>query len=1066
MEHKIFYALDDNKNIVKITDSITKGKKLYCPCCTCTVFAVNKGSKIKHHFRHDYEHFDYEHKGESEIHNYSKNVLKFILENYLVEIKTCCDLLSISSEDYSQVVLEKPCEFLRWDVACLDMDNNIKYGFEVKHTHKAEEKTRQGNIWFEIEASEIVNLEEDENKKIILNCIRRCEKCLNKKCTFRRVSNITNIQRCQIPDVIIEQCNAGYGKTERLTDEAKAKIQSENIDYDIFFAFFPQHSQKDEAIVKLQNKTIQGREYKKDNQVHLNIEESNLCEGKQIVIEGSYDGKMRYFGTIHSFIYSINKLLGNDLSVKFEDMSSNIISNIQKLEQYFKNNNTIRYAQNTIDVNSLVYIYCDESQNMDIRFILALFTLIKIFPHWRLKCTGDVLQSTRSKYENDNIFSQWKNNQEQLKSYWNLNIQYSEPQPIYRRGKNPKILKWINSKNLYQNQGIKQMEFSGQILCEDEVFCEYESIIIKKDGTKEPDNEGTINRVLYNVKECLNLQNIKPSDFLFIHPFIRSNCFFSELQSKVADLFEKKFGDTTLTYLHKSEMSEPIDLNKSINKARFMSIHGSQGLSGRIVFVFGLSERNLLYHRTNFKELKGQSLVNVAITRSIERMFVYVPNENDSTVSTLMGIEINEKIYRSPIGFKDIINMMSIKNEFRDELFKKINTNKTVKTNRDFSTHVARFEILQTFFIHKLWIQSKTNDIKYYENQISQQIKIIKTYNICFEPDIKKYYTSRKQKDKKLESQIRHFEENKQILISNCIEMSSDGTKIEWNNELIKFCERVQDCFKNNNIEYIFDQKEDAAVLLCFALIYIMKWIDYKQIDFSSEMRKFIDIYNECDVDTDTFYQDTCLIRNSFMSIPSLNETGWKSNWKRKLETLGTDFIHLRSTMPLSYQIEQKQITIYCLKPDLNELNFENNILELVLTGWICLKTASSDNGDFPVVNDESDINFVFVALNIDSYKSLNFKDLKHILQQNRENIIKKCCDYLYYDVPLLYERYSNQSYNSFIENLKKTETYSTKYSHIFTEIKFQGRNKLLFEKFKKYVEDSIYERVSLFFEF
>ena len=360
------------------------------------------------------------------------------------------------------------------------------------------------------------------------------------------------------------------------------------------------------------NKTSEGREYKKDNKQHINIEEANLCEGKQIVIEGSYDGRMRYFGTIHSFIYSINKLLGNDLSVKFEDMSTNIINNKQKLEQYFKNNNTIRYAQNTIDVNKFVYMYCDEAQNMDIRFILALFTLLKIFPQWRLKCSGDILQSTRSKYENDNIFSQWKNNQEDLKSYWNLNIIYSEPQPIYRRGKNPKILKWINSKKLYQNQGIKEMEFSGYILSNDEVFVERESTT-KNDteNVEKPDNEKTINRVLYNIKDCLNLQDIKPSDFLFIHPFIQNNCFFSELQSKVAELFEKKFGSSTLTYLHKSEMSEPIDLNKSINKARFMSIHGSQGLSGRIVFVFGLSDINLLCHRTNFGELKGQSLVTL-----------------------------------------------------------------------------------------------------------------------------------------------------------------------------------------------------------------------------------------------------------------------------------------------------------------------------------------------------------------------------------------------------------------------------------------------------------------------
>jgi len=63
MSHKVIYALDENKNIVSITDTLDKKEKLFCPCCGVKVLFV-KGIKNKHHFRHEN---DYEHKGESDI---------------------------------------------------------------------------------------------------------------------------------------------------------------------------------------------------------------------------------------------------------------------------------------------------------------------------------------------------------------------------------------------------------------------------------------------------------------------------------------------------------------------------------------------------------------------------------------------------------------------------------------------------------------------------------------------------------------------------------------------------------------------------------------------------------------------------------------------------------------------------------------------------------------------------------------------------------------------------------------------------------------------------------------
>jgi len=960
-------------------------------------------------------------------------------------------------------------KYIIWDVACLGNNDNICYGFEVYNTHIAEKNGREDVEWFEIDAFQLVNIEVEQ--KIILNCIKKCEKC-ESATNVKRDSTINKIHRNNFPDVIIEQCNAGFGKTERLTDEARAKTKGENITYDVFISLFPQHSQKDEAIFKLQNKTSSDRTYKKDDESHTEIKEANLCLGKQIVLEGCIDGAMRYFGTIHSLTYTIYRLLWNDMPL-FEDMATKIIENKEKLSEYFKCNKTIRYAQNTINVNSQVYIYCDEAQNMDVRYIFALFTLLKIFPNWRLKCTGDILQSTRNKYTNDNIFLQWKYNQEQLLSYWDLKIDYIALKPVFRRGKNPNVLKYINRLGLYQNYGLEPMEFSGQINDETEVKCTIESYWEDEDKNKYKDDEATINNVLDDVKECMKLRNSHPRDFLFIHPFIQNNSLFSELQSKLDRLFEEEYGYYNHTCIHKSEDSQPIDLNKSENKARFMSVHGSQGLSGRFTFVFGLSDKNLRYHCTSFDEIKGRSIVNVAITRSTDRMYMYIPFCEDSLTSLLLGTDnTNKKIlHTKSISFIDVVNAVKIDTQVVDNFYKRLNTITSCTKLIDYSEHIAKFELIQAFFITQMHKQARDSNDEYFKNQIANQMNNIKKFKIRVEPSCQKYYKSRNSErkyDKKLKKHVfqeRNFEISKEILLPVKNEIDLSGMKIKWHDVFFSFCNNVQELVQDNNLSYIFKEKEELCILKCFCIVYLLKWFNFTQINTAHEMQTFVSLY-EYQNNNSEFYTDICGFRKIFRQVPSLKDSGWRTNWERSIKTRKNSFLSINHRCQLSYNNEKNKICIYWLRNKISSFEFENVLIQLSILGWLCTIMEIDENNDFPKIQNDTDIDFVFITLNLDTYKCINFSELRPILLQNRDNIIKKCCELLYSNIPYHYERYNSQSINSFIGELRKKEElgYTTKWSEVFGT-NFRAR-KLSFEEFEKETKYSIDVNVSLFFNF
>ena len=184
-----------NKKIVLAKDADKQNEYICIGCKEDLTF--KKGDINIPHFAHKPHskclYFCNNSSEESQIHKTAKELLKKILINKesLIISKKCS---SCSCECDEEIInsLEKTIE-LEYnfthngsriaDVAYL-VNNEIKYIFEICHTHKTEEQNRP-EPWFEFDAMELINLYNlnffnDENE-FYLNCIRKniCSNCTN-----------------------------------------------------------------------------------------------------------------------------------------------------------------------------------------------------------------------------------------------------------------------------------------------------------------------------------------------------------------------------------------------------------------------------------------------------------------------------------------------------------------------------------------------------------------------------------------------------------------------------------------------------------------------------------------------------------------------------------------------------------------------------------------------------------------------------------------------------------------------------------------------------------------------
>lgn len=186
-----FAIIKDTEQIVHATLERKSNAVYLCPDCNESVI-LKKGTIKAHHFSHRKlsNCTFYKNPTESQMHKDGKLMIKSILENVcrkkstLTIINKCkctkkTTTTNIMLNDDLIVKIEYPFQYNGTkiaDVACLDMDKNIKYIFEIFHTHRTKEEARP-EPFFEIEASSLTLL--NPEGEITLTCCRD----LSDKCT-------------------------------------------------------------------------------------------------------------------------------------------------------------------------------------------------------------------------------------------------------------------------------------------------------------------------------------------------------------------------------------------------------------------------------------------------------------------------------------------------------------------------------------------------------------------------------------------------------------------------------------------------------------------------------------------------------------------------------------------------------------------------------------------------------------------------------------------------------------------------------------------------------------------
>lgn len=185
----ILGAFDINDNYI-LPQNATKLKEYKCVECNNKVL-LKKGKVRKAHFSHLSNNNScnyYSHPNESQIHKDCKLKLAFILKNKIplkilekYEIK--CNHLYIKNIDYDnddEIIVEYRDINNKYvaDIAVLN-NNNIKYIFEVYHTHQTVSNARP-NPWFEIKTNEILNIEDMDNIQLTdVKIFNNCKECIN-----------------------------------------------------------------------------------------------------------------------------------------------------------------------------------------------------------------------------------------------------------------------------------------------------------------------------------------------------------------------------------------------------------------------------------------------------------------------------------------------------------------------------------------------------------------------------------------------------------------------------------------------------------------------------------------------------------------------------------------------------------------------------------------------------------------------------------------------------------------------------------------------------------------------
>ena len=438
---------------------------------------------------------------------------------------------------------------------------------------------------------------------------------------FPEMWNMWSEDREVFPTLTRIQKGAGNGKTYGIW-----KSICSNPDKELFIITTKTHSAKHTIYAEL-NEQVR----REETHIIENMEKVWYGEkGNQLLVTYIHKESRRecvvIIGTIDSFGWGLatsNKKTCDFMKGLWETVIESGCDKVNPIS------GRMTYAGRSLKLNRKAQLWIDEAQDLDVDYMRAIVRMM-LETKMDVMIVGDKLQSLKHA---ENFISSTETD-----GLPNIRIVNEKPINVNRRIKIRNMAGKINSLVDFHKYKVPAISMEAENSLEDRAtegleVMESEKITKFDEGKEKLTNYVTI--VLAYVKKEVQKHGYKANNFLFVFPVLLGNVVATELETRLNEYWIKECHDDTDKYtqyavLHKSEDGRPIDITKSENASRIMSIDAAKGGQREVVFVLGCTEQTLkLRSRSSVVDVVYESFLHVALTRAQHKTYFALVKNND-----------------------------------------------------------------------------------------------------------------------------------------------------------------------------------------------------------------------------------------------------------------------------------------------------------------------------------------------------------------------------------------------------------------------------------------------------
>lgn len=328
-------------------------------------------------------------------------------------------------------------------------------------------------------------------------------------------------------------------------------------------------------------------------------------------------------GTFDSFVYALAHTPNESTVDKFLQMVRSLLDGQTQVDH---RTGRMHWA-GARKLNNSVMFVGDEMQDLHPAYAKAMVRLTREFSA-DLFAVGDRMQSILIENNAFTFFA------EDMESDDSVVVDKSEPMNKCRRFCDPRLVEFVNSIVDFGGFCLPEIEAANPLanppLRSPLTIIQGETVYADTCDSdlvfREAEN------IMVHYREEVEERGRRPNDFIIVTPFVHNNPLVEALHQLIREYWVDRKGTDEYqhySFFHKSEVGNSIDLRESDECTRIVSVHSAKGDGRPVAFVIGLSESALRVYSNKTNDLVYNSILNVALTRMEEQLYVRLEPTGD-----------------------------------------------------------------------------------------------------------------------------------------------------------------------------------------------------------------------------------------------------------------------------------------------------------------------------------------------------------------------------------------------------------------------------------------------------